>query len=171
MESKTKAYALSGTLFRDITVVVAAFLLIFGGVSAANFSEPGTNPPVGNVNAPLNVGSPDQTKTGDFWADSIGSNDGYCIGESCINSWPAGSTGSPCHLETKKIQNQDPQSSYTVGIGCTVSSADAAAGWIVGSWDHCTSVRSRDCSGPQYCSFTRLVCGGSVTIAPGTVTR
>ena len=169
MEMETQANM--RTLTRDTAVAVLGFLLVFGFVSAANFAEPVSSPPAGNTNAPLNVGSTDQTKTGDFWADSVGSNDGYCIGENCITEWPAGSTGSPCHLETKKIQNQDPQSSYTVGSGCTVSSADAAAGWIVGSWDHCSGVSDRDCSGPQYCSFTRLVCGGAVTISPGTVSR
>lgn len=161
----------SHSLVRDGAIAVIGFLLVFSIVSAANFSEPGSNPPTNNTNAPLNVGSTDQTKTGDLWADSVGSNDGYCIGTSCITEWPAGSTGSPCHLETKKIRNQDPQSSYSVGSGCTVSSADAAAGWIVGSWDHCSGVHDRDCSGPQYCSFTRLVCAGSVTVLPGTVTR
>lgn len=152
-------------------MAILGFLLVFGFVSAANFAEPASNPPAGNVNAPLNVGSTDQTKTGDFWADAVGSNDGYCIGESCITEWPAGSTGTPCHLETKKIRNQNPNSSPNVGAGCTLQSADIAAGWIVGSWDHCSGVHDRDCSGPQYCSFTRLVCGGAVTIAPGTLTR
>jgi hypothetical protein len=131
---KIKTLVSTQTFLRDAAVAIVGFLLVFGIVSAANFAEPGTNPPSGNTNAPLNVGSTDQTKTGDFWADSVGSNDGYCIGTSCITEWPAGATGSPCHLETKKIQNQDPKSSTTVGSGCTVSSADAAAGWIVGSW-------------------------------------
>lgn len=168
---KIKTLISTQTFLRDATVAIVGFLMVFGIVSAANFAEPGTNPPSGNTNAPLNVGSTDQTKTGDFWADSVGSNDGYCIGTSCITEWPAGSTGSPCHLETKKIQNQDPQSSYVVGSGCTYHLAPASEGWIVGSWDHCTSVRDRDCSGPQYCTYTRVVCGGSVTITPGTLTR
>jgi hypothetical protein len=158
-------------LHRDVPVVVLGFFLVFTFVSAANFSEPGSNPPAGNAAAPLHVGITDQTKAGDFWADSVGSNDGFCLGADCLSAWPAGATPSNCHLETVKVQDQDPQSSYTVGSGCTVSAADAAAGWIVGSWDHCSGVSDRDCSGPKYCSFTRFKCDGAVTITPGTVTR
>jgi hypothetical protein len=46
--------------------------------------------------APINVGSTAQIKTDGIWASSIGSDSGYCIGSSCITSWPGGSgfTGS-----------------------------------------------------------------------------
>jgi hypothetical protein len=158
-------------ILRDVSVVIIGMFILGTFAFAANFSDPISTPPAGNTAVPLNVGSADQTKSGDFWADSVGSNDGYCLGEDCITSWPAGVTGSTCHIETRKVQNQDPQSSYTVGIGCTVSAADVANGWIVSDWDHCTGVHSRDCSGPEYCAFMRLVCDGSVTIAPGTITR
>lgn len=158
-------------LLRD-TFVVFFTLLIATSVSlAANFSEPGSTPPAGNATTPINVGSDSQVKTGDFWADSVGSNDGYCIGADCITDWPASVNGSTCHIETRKVRDQDPNSSYTVGVGCTLSAADVAAGWIVSGWDHCTSVRDRDCAGPSHCDFTRLVCDGAVTIVPGTVTR
>ncbi len=158
-------------LLRDTLVVLFSFL-IFASISlGADFSDPQSSPPSDNVATPINVGSDSQVKTGDFWANSVGSNDGYCIGADCITDWPAGVNGSTCHIETRKVRDQDPNSSYTVGVGCTLSAADVAAGWIVSGWDHCTSVRDRDCAGPSHCDFTRLVCDGAVTIVPGTITR
>ncbi len=171
MTTRYRTLTITKTLFIDVGILVVSFLFVFGFASAANFADPASTPPAGNVAVPLNVGSSDQTKLGDFWASSIGSNNGYCIGESCITDWPSGSAGSTCHLETKKVTEQDPQSSTVVGSGCTVSASDTAAGWIVGSWDHCSGVSDRDCYGPKYCTFTRLVCTGAVIIAPGVISR
>ena len=169
MKTETKVFFFS--VPRDATIVILSLLLVVSVAGAANFAEPASTPPTGNTNVPLNVGLTDQTKAGDFWAASVGTNDGYCLGASCISAWPAGVTPSLCHIETTKVENQDPASTYTVGSGCTLSAADVAAGWIVGSWDHCSGVSDRDCAGPKYCSYTRVVCSGAVTIGPGTVTR
>ncbi|MBI3572546.1 hypothetical protein HY091_03385 [Candidatus Kaiserbacteria bacterium] len=73
-----------------IALTAATLLLLAAGVSYAQstWTEPSQSPPDGNVSAPVNVGSIFQQKTGDFWAAKVGSDNGYCIGPSCITAWP-----------------------------------------------------------------------------------
>ncbi|HET8581402.1 MAG TPA: tail fiber domain-containing protein [Candidatus Paceibacterota bacterium] len=68
-----------------------AYTIAFSGVVLA-WTGPTASAPSNNVSAPINVGSTAQIKTGGFWASSIGSDSGYCIGSSCITSWPSAST-------------------------------------------------------------------------------
>lgn len=72
--------------------LLTAFIAVFvvGGVAFAqtSFTQPASAPPGGNVSAPVNVGSTFQQKIGQLWAKSMGTDDGYCIGDSCITAWP-----------------------------------------------------------------------------------
>ncbi|MBI5004415.1 Ig-like domain-containing protein [Candidatus Kaiserbacteria bacterium] len=72
-------------IFIGTTAVLALFFiatLVFA------WSGPSANPPAGNVFTPINVTSTGQVKAGGFWASAVGSDSGYCIGGSCISSWP-----------------------------------------------------------------------------------
>ncbi len=65
-------------------------LLLALGISyvQATWVGPTATPPGNNTTAPVNIGSLFQQKTGDFWAKSVGSDNGFCIGISCITGWP-----------------------------------------------------------------------------------
>ena len=141
--------------------------VVAGVAYAANLVEPTASPPGSNMSAPVNVGSVYQEKTGDVAVDSIGSTGGFCIGASCITSWPAYSTGSTCQLNTMIREDHNPGS---MGAGCVPSAAETAAGWTLVSWDYCTTVGSADCRWPYYCVYQQVSCTGNVTIEPGIVT-
>ena len=70
-------------------VFQACFAFLILGVSAAfaAWQGPSSEPPQGNVPAPINVGPLFQEKLGALWASSIGTDAGFCIKESCISSW------------------------------------------------------------------------------------
>ena len=70
----------------------AAIVVAFSVSMVFAWTGPTATPPNGNVAAPINVGSVSQVKSGGIWAASIGSDSGYCIGASCISSWPTGQT-------------------------------------------------------------------------------
>lgn len=148
--------------------VLVCASVVAGVAYAANMTEPTTNPPTGNVAPPVNVSVEYQEKTGDFWADSIGATDGFCIGASCITEWPTGASGSSCQLNTMIREDHNPS---TMGANCNPSAEEAAAGWTLVSWDNCTTVRSADCSGPSYCVYQQVACTGNIVIEPGVVTQ
>lgn len=148
--------------------VLVCVSVVAGVAYAASMTEPSTNPPTGNVAPPVNVGVAYQEKSGDFWADSIGSTDGFCIGEDCVTEWPSGSTGSSCQLNTMIREDHNPS---TMGANCNPSAQEAAAGWTLVSWDNCTTVRSADCSGASYCVYQQVACTGNIVIEPGVVTQ
>ncbi|MBY0539114.1 hypothetical protein K2P56_01600 [Patescibacteria group bacterium] len=153
---------------RLVLGVLVCASVIAGVAYAANMTEPSTNPPAGNVAPPVNAGVEYQEKTGDFWADSIGATDGFCIGASCITAWPAGAAGSSCQLNTMIREDHNPGA---MGVGCIPSAQETAAGWTLVSWDYCTSVRSSDCAWPYYCVYQQVSCTGNVVIEPGIVTQ
>lgn len=135
---------------------------------AASLTAPTATAPSSNVPAPVNVGSEYQEKSGDFWADSIGSTDGFCIAGSCITEWPTYATGSTCQLNTMIREDHNPG---TLGVGCVPSAQEAADGWTLVSYDYCSSVRSSDCAWPYYCVYQQLSCTGAVSTAAGVVTE
>ncbi len=135
---------------------------------AASLTAPTGTAPSNNVPAPVNVGSEYQEKTSDFWADSIGSTDGFCIAGSCITEWPTYATGSTCQLNTMIREDHNPG---TLGVGCVPSAQEVADGWTLVSYDYCSSVRSSDCAWPYYCVYQQLSCTGSVSTAAGVVTE
>jgi hypothetical protein len=153
---------------RLVLGVLVCASVVAGVAYAASMTEPTTNPPTGNVAPPVNVGVEYQEKTGDFWADAIGSTDGFCIGASCITAWPAGATGSSCQLNTMIREDHNPS---TMGANCNLSAQEVAGGWTLVSWDNCSTVRSADCSGPSYCVYQQVSCTGNIMVEPGIVTQ
>lgn len=165
-------------VFRTTLAVVACVLALSSTVFAANFTSSLALPPGGNPPALVNEGVTYQEKSGGFWADAIGVDDGYCIGNDCITSWPWEPEPATCQIDTKIRQGNypwpagtDPGGSSPVGNGCTLSASEVAEGWILSAWDHCSWVASRDCAGPSWCKFTKLTCSGSVVVVPGTLYR
>lgn len=71
-----------------LTVFIAIFAVSGVAFAQSAFTQPASAPPGGNVSAPVNVGTVFQQKLGQFWAKSMGTDDGYCIGDSCITEWP-----------------------------------------------------------------------------------
>lgn len=80
---------LVGAIHRPVlTVFIALFVVAGVAVAQTTFTQPASAPPGGNVSAPVNVGTAFQHKLGQLWAKSMGTDDGYCIGDSCITAWP-----------------------------------------------------------------------------------
>lgn len=79
---------MSNSRFWALSVSSALFVALSFVVVQA-WDGPSDAPPGNNISAPINVGSGLQTKAGDFWANAIGTDAGYCIGVDCITSWPA----------------------------------------------------------------------------------
>jgi len=74
------------------TKIIILALLFAAGISLvhAAFVGPTAPPPQENTPAPINVSLLYQEKAGDFWARTIGTDNGYCIGTNCITDWPSG---------------------------------------------------------------------------------
>ncbi len=82
-------------IWRSAKVLTIALFLSVGVSYAFAWTGPTQAPPSGNTPAPINVSATSQIKSGDLWARAIGSDNGYCIGSSCITAWPSGSGVSP----------------------------------------------------------------------------
>ena len=78
-------------LLQSIKILLAVLFLSMGVQYAFAWTGPTQAPPSGNTPAPINVSATSQIKSGDLWARAIGSDNGYCIGSSCITAWPSGS--------------------------------------------------------------------------------
>lgn len=161
----------SGEILRGALTVFLSLLILGTTAFAANYSNSLALPPGGNPPALIDSSATYHEKKGGFWADAIGTTDGFCIGESCITEWTWVGQPATCSYNTMIKQNQSPGGSSPVGSGCTLSAAEIAAGWIVQSWDYCSWVHSADCAGPKYCTYARLSCTGSVVVTPGTLWR
>lgn len=74
-----------------IQVAMIVGLFAVAQFAAATWSGPTATPPGGNVPAPLNVGTVNQVKSGGIGATSVVA-DRFCLGASCITSWPSGSS-------------------------------------------------------------------------------
>ncbi len=74
--------------FRTAFAVFACLLILATTAYAANYSNSASVPPGGNPPALVDLSATYAEKTGGFWADSIGTTNGFCIGASCITSWP-----------------------------------------------------------------------------------
>lgn len=158
-------------LLRGTLTVFLSLLVLGSSAFAANYSNSLSLPPAGNPPALINSSATYDEKKGGFWADAIGTTDGFCIGESCITEWTWVGQPATCSYNTMIKQNQNPGGGTPVGSGCTLSASEIAAGWIVQSWDLCSWVHSADCAGWKYCTYSRLTCTGSVVVSPGTLWR
>lgn len=79
-------------MLRRLFFLAAIFIVTFALVTAVSlavfaWTDPTQSPPNGNVATPINVGSTAQVKSGNLWAASMGTDNGFCIGASCITSW------------------------------------------------------------------------------------
>lgn len=165
-------------------------VLFFGfvGVVAGNFTDPASNPPSGNISAPINTSAVAQTKTGNLWADNIIAEkltalSELCIGGDCRSTWGSGgdSFSTTCTVNRRIVAS--PRDTYGVPHGPTgasaiwelskncknqISAADKAAGWMLVGFDNCPSVSSRDCAGASYCQFIQLQCDAGITTEGGS---
>jgi hypothetical protein len=84
--------------------VVLSFVLVAGVSYVYAWTGPTAQPPNNNTPTPINVSATNQIKTGGLWVGSLGVDGGvtvgtvvtsprYCIGTSCITSWPIDTTG------------------------------------------------------------------------------
>lgn len=71
-----------------LTAFIAIFAVGTMAFAQSAFTQPASAPPNGNVSAPVNVGASFQQKAGNLWANTMGTDGGYCIGTSCITAWP-----------------------------------------------------------------------------------
>jgi hypothetical protein len=69
-------------------VLGLSLVLVAGAAMAQTFTEPTQTAPNGNVTSVVDTSATTQTKSGDFWANTIGTTNGFCIGASCISAWP-----------------------------------------------------------------------------------
>lgn len=77
--------------FRSRTGLSVFLGLIFVAFSfgiALAWTSPTQSPPAGNATGPVDTSVNAHVKSGTFWAGSVGSDSGYCIGASCIAAWP-----------------------------------------------------------------------------------
>lgn len=79
---RVSAYDAAGNVSAQSTSVAVSTLS-----GATGWSGPTQTAPSGNTATPINVSSASQVKAGSFWADTIASTVGFCIGASCITNW------------------------------------------------------------------------------------
>ena len=136
---------------------------LFFAATALAWAGPTASAPGSNTAAPINVGSVSQVKTGGIWASSVGSDSGYCIGASCISSWPvAGATtwltnGSSIYYSAGKVGvgTSNPNrgldistngGSDGVTIGQDTDNSETIQGYIDGQWAARTTYASGCCN-------------------------
>ncbi|MEX0917250.1 MAG: hypothetical protein WDZ90_01900 [Candidatus Paceibacterota bacterium] len=115
----------------NITKGIALGLVLVFGISyvQAAWTGPTQSPPDGNVEAPVNVSSTFQEKEGDLWADSIGTDDGFCIGVDCITSWSsAGGLPSGAVMPFNRSSCPSGWSSFGAGDGRVLIGVGSADG-------------------------------------------
>ena len=76
---------------------IVSAVVLFSAMSVFAWTGPTATPPGNNTAAPLDTSATSQTKAGDIAvhnisAASVGTTVGFCIGASCITSWPSGGT-------------------------------------------------------------------------------
>lgn len=150
-------------------------ILLGTGVSFAQFAEPTANP-VNNNTDVVNVGSGNQSKLGNFWADAIATDNPtgkICLGNNtnCKTSWSTSQTVGNCRLETTQVIAPNFFSSMgganitNVACDTMLTATSIAAGWVSSGSNFSTRVSSSDGQPPAVCVFTRLSCSG-ITITP-----
>jgi hypothetical protein len=162
-------------ILKIIPGMLFVFLLAGGIVYAANFTYPAESFPNGNVEAPINVGAADQSKSGDFVAGALAgvnvlASNSFCLGGSnnCITEWPGTSIpgfNEVCTFEragvfpsaTTNSPNNEGYQDYCSG---QLTASAKANGWVVLGSDACSEDRSDCTTDGIACYFGRFVCDG-----------
>lgn len=124
----------SSRTFRSVfTVCLFLFSIVLFSAAAYSWTGPASNPPGDNVDAPVNVGGVSQIKDGALGVNgfhntgsghtigSVRADSGFCIGASCITSWPTSSAPAQTTVSAS--------CGLTAG-GCTVTTANCPAGYV-----------------------------------------
>src|SRR3990167_6365008 len=90
--------------FRYIKILALALALSLGATLVYAWTGPTATAPSGNTATPINTSATSQVKSGGLWLGSLGTDGGaifggsvtspqFCLGASCVSSWPPGPTG------------------------------------------------------------------------------
>jgi len=91
-------------ILRYTKLLILALALSLGATLVFAWTGPIATAPNGNTPTPINVGATSQVKSGGLWLGSLGTDGGaifggsvtspqFCLGASCVTSWPPGPTG------------------------------------------------------------------------------
>lgn len=86
MKNKSQQIKIAVSSVSMLTVILFAATTVFA------WTGPTGTAPANNTASPVDTSATTQVKTGNFSANSIGATVGYCIGASCITSWPISGT-------------------------------------------------------------------------------
>ena len=92
------------SVFRYIKILILAIAFSLGASLVYAWTGPTATAPNGNTATPINTSATSQVKSGGLWLGSLGTDGGaifggsvtspqFCIGASCVASWPPGPTG------------------------------------------------------------------------------
>lgn len=158
-------------------------LLFAGAVYAATFTQPTQNPPEGNAEQPIHVGSTAQSKAGNFAATALaGTNilagNAFCLGgaDNCITEWPETTIGdfaASCTFERVAVMqpgnyggpNND---GYQDVCPSNLSAGARSSGWVALGSDACAEDRSDCTTDGVACFYGRFVCDGNFVPASST---
>lgn len=169
-------------LFNAIKISALAIVLSFGLSYVYAWTAPSTNPPTGNVSAPINTGTSIQQKDGDLTVKNLVANTltigtpvtinaitapKFCIGTSCITAWPAvGGGGTVTSLSAGTGITLSPNPITTTGAisaNTAVVQSRVAGSCAVGN-----SISAINADGTVACGPSRVSCTQSGTFAGGT---
>lgn len=177
-----------------LVVILSFFALGFSYIQAA-YVGPVNNPPLGNVDAPVNLDDDFQDVVGGIEADAIGVSYGIALPGSPPNGgsrtvadgWPTGTKTADCHLEVRRVDWTTGTRLFTEDvisiIGDTYENYPVcddyltpeakAAGWAASGEDNCLGTSGTDCSimRPSTCMYTRLVCTSDLTVSSPRVRK
>lgn len=138
-------------------------LMLLGGVSLAQFTEPSGSPASMNAIEPLTQGSVRQQKSGDLIADYLTARNKWCLGSSCITSLWSSLAPTSCHLEMTTVNVLwDVNLAYNT-CDRLLTIAAKNQGWLSMGGDNCSGMSSGNCASGRVCTFGRIACAGGVS--------
>lgn len=174
------------TSSRKASIGILAGIFFIASVSyiEAAFSLPFLNPPLGNRDAPVNLGNTFQDVTGGLEADAVGVTYGISLGginRTPAQGWPTSSGTANCNLEVKRVDINTGSRTFAWDDGVNLNqyplcddylTAQAKTeGWASTGLDNCLGTDGYDCGStkrPSSCMFTRLVCTG-ISVQPSLI--
>jgi hypothetical protein len=173
-------------IYKHLVALLSAALLVFSVSSLqAVYQAPYANPPNGNRDAPVHLGTDFQDMTGGLEADGIGVTYGISlngINRTAAQGFASLSTGSAtCHLEVRRVDITTGTRTFAWDDGVSLSqypicddylTAQAKSeGWGSTGLDNCLGTDGYQCGSshrPSSCVFTRLVCAG-IAVSPSLI--